>query len=83
MGALLAFDGAIVIGPDIDTWLHTLGPADTDDCPATDESKLPVGNGGERIWPKSASERIAPGLAEKRSPGRGGDDFSLAKNRRR
>ncbi|OBJ05552.1 NmrA family protein [Mycobacterium alsense] len=25
-GALLAADGAIVVGPDVDTWLHTLAP---------------------------------------------------------
>ncbi|BBZ49040.1 NmrA family protein [Mycobacterium heidelbergense] len=29
-GALLASGQAIVIGPDVDTWLHTLAPADTD-----------------------------------------------------
>jgi uncharacterized protein YbjT (DUF2867 family) len=44
-GALLASDGAIVIGPDIDTWLHTLAPADTDGGPAADESKQPVCDG--------------------------------------
>ncbi len=26
-GALLASDGAVVVGPDVDTWLHTLAPA--------------------------------------------------------
>lgn len=29
-GALLASDGAIVLGPDVDTWLHSLAPAGTD-----------------------------------------------------
>ncbi|OBK44589.1 SDR family oxidoreductase [Mycobacterium sp. 1081908.1] len=29
-GALLASDGAIVLGPDVDTWLHTLSPAGSD-----------------------------------------------------
>lgn len=28
-GALLASDGAIVLGPDVDTWLHTLAPGGT------------------------------------------------------
>lgn len=26
-GALLASDGAVVVGPDVDTWLHTLAPS--------------------------------------------------------
>ncbi|WP_077099181.1 SDR family oxidoreductase [Mycobacterium terramassiliense] len=29
-GALLACDGAVVLGPDVDTWLHTLAPAAAD-----------------------------------------------------
>ncbi len=29
-GALLASDGAVVVGPDVDTWLHTLAPAAVD-----------------------------------------------------
>jgi uncharacterized protein YbjT (DUF2867 family) len=29
-GALLASDGAVVLGPDVDTWLHTLAPAAAD-----------------------------------------------------
>jgi uncharacterized protein YbjT (DUF2867 family) len=43
-GALLASDGAITIGPDIDTWLRTMAPAGMDGGPATDESKQPVGD---------------------------------------
>jgi uncharacterized protein YbjT (DUF2867 family) len=38
-GALLASDHAIVIGPDVDTWLQTLAPAGTDGSPAEDGSK--------------------------------------------
>jgi uncharacterized protein YbjT (DUF2867 family) len=38
-GALLASDGAIVIGPDVDTWLHTLPSVGTDGSPAGDGSK--------------------------------------------
>jgi uncharacterized protein YbjT (DUF2867 family) len=44
-GALLASDGARVIGPDIDTWLHTLAPTCTDGRPAADEGKQPAGDG--------------------------------------
>ena len=29
-GALLASGQAIVLGPDVDTWLHTLAPPSTD-----------------------------------------------------
>lgn len=29
-GALLAADGAVVVGPDVDTWLHTLAPPSAD-----------------------------------------------------
>lgn len=29
-GALLASDGAVVVGPDVDTWLHSLAPAAVD-----------------------------------------------------
>jgi len=29
-GALLASDGAVIVGPDVDTWLHTLAPAAAD-----------------------------------------------------
>ena len=35
-GALLASDRAIVIGPDVDTWLQTLAPAGMDGSPAED-----------------------------------------------
>jgi uncharacterized protein YbjT (DUF2867 family) len=42
-GALLASNGARVIGPDIDTWLHTLIP--TDGSPAEDEGGRPVSDG--------------------------------------
>ena len=41
-GALLASDGAIVIGPDVDTWLHTLAPAGTDGSSAGDGSSPPT-----------------------------------------
>jgi Endonuclease/Exonuclease/phosphatase family len=44
-GALLATDGARVIGPDIETWLHTLAPTGAEGSPAADESKQPVGDG--------------------------------------
>jgi uncharacterized protein YbjT (DUF2867 family) len=44
-GALLASDGATVIGPDIDTWLRTLAPAGVDGSAAADESQQPVGDG--------------------------------------
>jgi uncharacterized protein YbjT (DUF2867 family) len=43
-GALLASDGAMVIGPDIDTWLYTMAPAGADGGPVADESKQPVGD---------------------------------------
>ena len=35
--ALLASDRAIVLGPDIDTWLRTLAPARADSAPADGE----------------------------------------------
>ena len=41
-GALLASDGAVVIGPDIDTWLHTLAPAEMDGESAADGSNPPT-----------------------------------------
>jgi uncharacterized protein YbjT (DUF2867 family) len=41
-GALLASDGAIVIGPDVDTWLHTVAPAGTDGDAAGDGSCPPT-----------------------------------------
>jgi hypothetical protein len=44
-GALLASDGARVIGPDIETWLRTQAATGTDGSPAADESKQPVGDG--------------------------------------
>ena len=44
-GALLASDGATVIGPDIETWLHTLAPTGMDGSPAADKSKQPVSDG--------------------------------------
>ena len=44
-GALLAPDGAMVIGPDIDTWLQNLAPTGADASPAADESEQPVGDG--------------------------------------
>jgi uncharacterized protein YbjT (DUF2867 family) len=44
-GALLASDGARVIGPDIETWLHTLAPTGTDGSKASDESQQPAGDG--------------------------------------
>ena len=44
-GALLATDGARVIGPDIETWLDTLAPTGAEFSPAADESKQPVGGG--------------------------------------
>jgi uncharacterized protein YbjT (DUF2867 family) len=31
-GALLASDGAIVLGPDVDTWLHAQAPEDNEAC---------------------------------------------------
>jgi uncharacterized protein YbjT (DUF2867 family) len=37
-GALLPSDGDIAIGPDIDTWLHTMAPAGTDSSVAADEN---------------------------------------------
>ena len=41
-GALLAPDAAIVLGPDIDTWLHTLAPTGTDGSPTPDGHKQRV-----------------------------------------
>ena len=41
-GALLASDGAIVVGPDVDTWLHTLPPAGTDGHSAGNGSTPPT-----------------------------------------
>ncbi len=41
-GALLAPDRAVVVGPDVDTWLHTLPPAGTDDGAARDGGGKPV-----------------------------------------
>lgn len=41
-GALLASDGAIVIGPDVDTWLHTHAPAGTDGSSAGDGGSAPT-----------------------------------------
>jgi uncharacterized protein YbjT (DUF2867 family) len=43
-GALLASDGARVIGPDIDTWLQTLAPTGTNGGTAADKSRQPVGD---------------------------------------
>ena len=37
-GALLASDHAVVVGPDVDTWLHTLAPAGTDGSQGEDGS---------------------------------------------
>lgn len=42
-GALLAPGGAIVIGPDVDTWLHRLAPARADGASADDGSESPAG----------------------------------------
>ena len=44
-GALLASDGASVIGPDIDTWLHTLAPTGSDGHRGVNEGKQPCGDG--------------------------------------
>lgn len=44
-GALLASEVAMVIGPDIDTWLRTLAPTGTGGSPAPDENKQPIGHG--------------------------------------
>ena len=44
-GALLPSDGARVIGPDINAWLHTLAPTGADGSPAAGESRQPVGDG--------------------------------------
>jgi uncharacterized protein YbjT (DUF2867 family) len=44
-GALLASDGARVIGPDIETWLRTQAATGTEDSAAADESKQRVGDG--------------------------------------
>jgi uncharacterized protein YbjT (DUF2867 family) len=41
-GALLAGDGAIVVGPDVDTWLRTLAPVGTDGHSAKDGSDAPT-----------------------------------------
>jgi uncharacterized protein YbjT (DUF2867 family) len=41
-GALLASNGAIVVGPDVDTWLHTQAPAGTDGSAATDGGTAPT-----------------------------------------
>ena len=42
-GALLASDGAIVIGPDVDTWLHSLSPAGSDGDSAWKRHRPPTG----------------------------------------
>lgn len=44
-GALLAADGAIVVGPDVDTWLHTLAP-DGDSAGVGDSDGSSDGDGG-------------------------------------
>lgn len=41
-GALLAADGAIVIGPDVDTWLRAQAPDGTDGSSARDGSDAPT-----------------------------------------
>ncbi len=40
-GALLASDGAVVVGPDVDTWLHTMAPA-ADGHSADGDGSAPV-----------------------------------------
>ncbi len=40
-GALLAADGAVVVGPDVDTWLHTLAPG-VDGDSATGDGTAPT-----------------------------------------
>lgn len=47
-GALLASDGAIVIGPDMDTWLQSLSADGSDDEPA--------GDGGDRLSRRRARD---------------------------
>ncbi len=41
-GALLACDGAVVLGPDVDTWLHTLPPAASDGDSADGDGSGPT-----------------------------------------
>jgi uncharacterized protein YbjT (DUF2867 family) len=49
-GALLASDGAIVVGPDVDTWLHTQPPTGPDGSPAGNGSDAPT-----RLRPRDLS----------------------------
>ncbi len=41
-GALLASDGAVVVGPDVDTWLHSLAPPSVDGDSADGDGTAPT-----------------------------------------
>jgi uncharacterized protein YbjT (DUF2867 family) len=64
-GALLASDGAIVIGPDVDTWLQSLSPAGSDGESAGDGSNPPtrlraqdLSNTSRWDWPGAPTTKV-------------------------